>query len=340
MYKKRTKAGRPLQLCKAAAAAALLLCAASCVPAGMANRPASGSDAVLAAALPASPPPAPQPLVLQPVAPETAVALNAAIPVADIHNPAARPFSLHTRSMIDRTRSIDCLTAAVYYEAASEGEDGQRAVAQVVLNRVRHPTYPNSVCGVVYQGSERTTGCQFTFTCDGSLMRTPSVAGWARARRIAAAALTGSVFAPVGHATHYHTHQVLPYWASSLVKSAVIGAHIFYRWSGGWGQPAAFRQPYAGMEPLPGPKPRPVQPLPLPNVALLQAELAAVTAAAPASSPRQAARVVTDETPILEKLPQVVYRGSGLPESQVLEAYRFSGIPRDELPAEAAASGR
>ena len=337
MYIKRISTGRASHLRTIAAATALLLCAASCVPAGVASRPAHVGDAVLAAALPASPPPPPEPLVLQPVAPEAAVALNAAIPVSDIHNPPARAFSLRTRSLIDRTRSLDCLTAAIYYEAASESDDGQRAVAQVVLNRVRHPTYPNSVCGVVYQGSERTTGCQFTFTCDGSLMRTPSIAGWARARRIAAAALAGSVYAPVGHATHYHTNQVLPYWASSLVKSAVIGAHIFYRWSGGWGQPAAFRQPYAGMEPLPGPKPRLMLPLPVPNVALLQAELAAVTAAATPPSPRQAARLVVDETPSLEDLPQVVYRGSGLPESQVLEAYRYSGVPRDELPAAAAA---
>ena len=68
-------------------------------------------------------------------------------------------------------RSLQCLTEAVYYEARSESEEGQRAVAQVVLNRVRHPAYPNSVCGVVYQGSERVTGCQFSFTCDGALGR-------------------------------------------------------------------------------------------------------------------------------------------------------------------------
>src|ERR687897_263864 len=66
-------------------------------------------------------------------------------------------------------QSLECLTQAVYYEARNQSADGQRAVAQVVLNRVRHPSYPNSVCGVVFQGSERVTGCQFTFTCDGSM---------------------------------------------------------------------------------------------------------------------------------------------------------------------------
>ncbi len=324
---------------KPAAGFALLLSAASCVPAGTENGLASAGRENLAVSLAAAPP-APVPLVLQPLAPAAAVAMNAAIPVADVDNPAARAFTLRTRTMVDRMRSIDCLTAAVYYEAASESDDGQRAVAQVVLNRVRHPSYPNSICGVVYQGSERTSGCQFSFTCDGSLLRTPSIGGWARARRIAAEALAGRVFEPVGHSTHYHANYVLPYWASSLVKSAVIGAHIFYRWNGGWGQPAAFRQTYAGVEPLPGPKPRPAMALPLPNAAVLQAELAAITAAAPGhyqhvplTVPAQAVR--PDDT-----LPKVVFKGSGLPDSQVLEAYRNSGVPKDELPASAAESAR
>ncbi|MDP5103072.1 MAG: cell wall hydrolase, partial [Erythrobacter sp.] len=90
---------------------------------------------------------------------------------------------------LTHARAQECLAQAVWYEAASESEAGQRAVAQVVLNRVAHPSWPASVCGVVYQGSERSTGCQFTFTCDGSLARRPSGTGWARAQRIAADAL-------------------------------------------------------------------------------------------------------------------------------------------------------
>jgi hypothetical protein len=124
-------------------------------------------------------------------------------------------------------------------------------VAQVVLNRVRHPAFPKSICGVVYQGSERKTGCQFTFTCDGSLARVPVPALWARARAVATAALEGSVEPAVGTATHYHANWVVPYWASSLTRSADIGAHIFYRWNGFWGTPAAFTGRYAMSEPEP-----------------------------------------------------------------------------------------
>ncbi|MEO6582043.1 MAG: cell wall hydrolase, partial [Sphingomicrobium sp.] len=114
---------------------------------------------------------------------------------------------------------------------------------------VRHPAFPGTVCGVVYQGSTRATGCQFTFTCDGSLNRRPSTDGLARARKIAQAALGGAVYAPAGYATHYHANYVVPYWASSLAKNTVVGAHIFYRWAGGWGGPGAFGNRYAGHEP-------------------------------------------------------------------------------------------
>jgi hypothetical protein len=117
-----------------------------------------------------------------------------------------------------------------------------------VLNRVRHPAFPGSVCGVVYQGSTRVTGCQFTFTCDGSLGRRPDPAGWARAMAVAEAALSGSVYRPVGWATHYHADYVVPVWAASLDKNAVVGAHLFYHWAGGWGRPRAFDQPYRGAE--------------------------------------------------------------------------------------------
>jgi hypothetical protein len=269
-------------------------------------------------------------------APEAAIAMNASIPVAEGYNPAARAFLLRTRSFTDKLRSLDCLTTAIYYEAASESEDGQRAVAQVVLNRVRHPTYPNSVCGVVYQGSERSTGCQFSFTCDGSLARTPSAEGWARARRIAAAALAGSVYVPVGLATHYHTYRVFPHWASSLTKSAVIGAHIFYRWNGRWGGPAAFRQAYAGIEPMPGPKPKAEGTTAIASAAILQAELAALAeigrhSQPPRLGPAPAAPLAAVQAPLVPE----VTGGPRLPDSQVREEYRYSGMPRDQLPGAA-----
>jgi hypothetical protein len=141
---------------------------------------------------------------------------------------AAEPF-VPSRDSDAFARALECLTQAVYYEARSESEDGQRAVAQVVLNRVRHPAFPNSVCGVVFQGSERVTGCQFSFTCDGSIGAWVEPYAWERARRIAAAALRGNVYRPVGLATNYHTTAISPYWAPSLVPQVVVGAHIFYR---------------------------------------------------------------------------------------------------------------
>jgi spore germination cell wall hydrolase CwlJ-like protein len=194
-------------------------------------------------------PPQPEPLQFREIAPQDAVTINAAVPISTLPNPAARPFAIAFASPADRLRAVECLTAAVYYEAAVETTAGQQAVAQVVLNRVRHPAYPSTVCGVVFQGQERSTGCQFTFTCDGALRRTPSASGWARARRVAEEALAGKVFAPVGWATHYHTNWVVPYWSSSLVKLTNVGTHIFYRWEGGWGKPAAFRISPARIEP-------------------------------------------------------------------------------------------
>lgn len=164
--------------------------------------------------------------------------------------PAARAFSMGG-SFTDKLRAEECLTMAVYYEAASESLEGQQAVAQVVMNRVRHPSYPNTVCGVVFQGSQRSTGCQFSFTCDGSLARRPSVAAWNKARRVASAALGGFVFAPVGLATHYHTTAIYPYWAPSLTPVGTIGAHRFYRFGGLAGRASAFTAAYAGVEPLP-----------------------------------------------------------------------------------------
>ncbi len=181
-----------------------------------------------------------------------ALARNAAIPLAPEPSPAAAPFLARFARADARLRSLECLTQAVYYEAGQEPAEGQQAVAQIILNRVRHPAFPNSICGVVYQGSNRRTGCQFTFTCDGALARTPSASGWARARRVAEAALSGEVYAPVGFSTHYHADYVVPYWASSLVKTAVVGAHIFYRWPGSAGRAGAFTAHYAGLEPVLG----------------------------------------------------------------------------------------
>ena len=153
------------------------------------------------------------------------------------------------QSTDDAQRAQDCLTAAVYYESRSEPLDGQRAVAQVVLNRVRDRAFPASVCGVVYQGHERRTGCQFSFTCDGSMLRPRDPGAWARSGLIAAAALQGQVYAPVGSATHFHTAAINPWWAPSLTKLTQVGFHVFYRWPSAMERALAFRQNYAGVEP-------------------------------------------------------------------------------------------
>lgn len=210
----------------------------------------------------------PLPSEIRDLAPETALQVNAQIPLSAGPNPAALPFVMAKASAETRARALECLTSAIYYEAAQEPTDGQRGVAQVVLNRVRHPAFPNSVCGVVYEGSTRATGCQFTFTCDGSMARAPIPSLWNRAREVAEQALSGAVHAPVGYATHYHANYVVPYWASSLVKTSVEGAHIFYRWSGGWGRPAAFTDRWSALEGRPAAlrlaalnAPRPVAPV-------------------------------------------------------------------------------
>lgn len=174
--------------------------------------------------------------------------------VVDTSIQPAQPFAL-AGSATDRARALQCLTAAVYYEAAREPDDGQRAVAQVVLNRVRHPAFPSTVCGVVYQGSEKP-GCQFSFACDGSMARAPARDYWLRASKVAAAALAGEVFPAVGTATHYHTYAVSPSWNKTLVMTGSFGAHFFQRWKGYWGTLAAFTQGYRGHEPAPAPHPR------------------------------------------------------------------------------------
>ena len=196
----------------------------------------------------ATPPPAVRPVELYELDRDQARAFNSAIPFSRLPSPAARPF-VFSGTPIDQARAIDCLAAAQLYEAGDDAV-GERAVAQVVLNRVRHPAFPKTVCGVVFQGQERSTGCQFTFSCDGALARSPTQAAWNRARDIARAALAGQVFKPVGYATHYHTDWVVPYWSSSLDKVAAVDTHLFFRWRGWWGTPPAFRLSRASTEPV------------------------------------------------------------------------------------------
>ena len=165
-------------------------------------------------------------------------------------NPAAAPF-LFKGSAAARAQALNCLASAVYYEAGNQDVDGERAVAQVVLNRVRHPAFPASVCGVVYQGSTGRQAASSPSPATDRSTAQPDADGWRRAMRGRRGSACGSVYAPVGWATHYHADYVVPYWASTMAKNAVVGAHLFYRWAGGWGQPAAFSQAYRAMSRMP-----------------------------------------------------------------------------------------
>ncbi|MGI9376346.1 MAG: cell wall hydrolase [Tsuneonella suprasediminis] len=130
--------------------------------------------------------------------------------------------------MEDYSRTLECLTLAVAYEAGYESLEGKQAVAEVVLNRLRSPSFPDTVCDVVFAGSTRRTGCQFSFTCDGSMRRRLPPQVMADARAVAEDALANRTPSQVPGATHYHASYVHPYWAPTLTRIAQIGAHIFY----------------------------------------------------------------------------------------------------------------
>lgn len=132
--------------------------------------------------------------------------------------------------------SLRCLTEAIYFEARSESELGQRAVAQVVINRVKNPAYPDDVCGVVYQNQSWRNACQFTFACDKAKDVVTSPEAWATARRIAREYASGTAWEDeLGAATHYHARHVTPSWASLMNRTGEIGHHVFYiTRGGGW----------------------------------------------------------------------------------------------------------
>ncbi len=138
---------------------------------------------------------------------------------------------------VQRAETIDselmCMAQAVYYESAREPLEGQIAVAEVIANRMQDHRYPDTACGVVFQGATRTTGCQFTFTCDGALQTKPRGENWERAKRIAAHVLMNLNDERTGGATHYHATYVDPIWNSGLIQTKKVGLHIFYRFPRG-----------------------------------------------------------------------------------------------------------
>jgi spore germination cell wall hydrolase CwlJ-like protein len=128
-----------------------------------------------------------------------------------------------------RLAEENCLAKAVYFEARSESELGQLAVAKVVLNRVKDPNYPKTICGVVYQGSDHRNSCQFSFACDGIADEVKSKAAWDNAKMIAGKAIAGDqTIRIIGAATNYHADYVRPKWAKEMRKLIKIGRHIFY----------------------------------------------------------------------------------------------------------------
>ncbi len=257
---------------------------------------------------------APPTFKLRDLTPQQAARYNASLPFSLLPNPAAKPFVLRVADPAERAHAALCLAAAVYYEAGSQGEDGQAAVAQVVLNRLRNPLFPKTVCGVVFEGSDLPTGCQFTFACDGALNREPDRQGWARAQRVADDALNGKVMKTVGEATHYHTVWVAPYWAPSLVKLVQIQAHLFYRWNGSLGLPVSFNLSYAGGEgdawvraagklsKVAKPTPDPVAPAVVPATETI----ATIAPPRPEVAPVVAVAVVTPTVKLVQSAPEDV----------------------------------
>lgn len=131
----------------------------------------------------------------------------------------------------------ECLSTAVYFEARGESPKGQAAVAQVILNRVRNPSYPNTICGVVYQNEDWSNRCQFSFACDGVPDRIANRRAYRLAREVALAVTAGKIFLrDVASSTHYYATYVNPSWASAMEKMTQIGSHLFFRtYGGGWG---------------------------------------------------------------------------------------------------------
>ena len=138
----------------------------------------------------------------------------------------------------DTTKELNCLATAIYFEARGEPEEGQLAVAQVVLNRVKNPAYPDTICGVVYQNKSKRNRCQFSFACDGRSDRVTDKSAWTKARELARRSVeeqSTTFIDEVGSATHYHATYVRPRWAGRMTKTDKIGRHIFYNTRrGGW----------------------------------------------------------------------------------------------------------
>ncbi len=170
---------------------------------------------------------------------EASVALQAETPLEAAK--AIRPIFKENQNLVSLVNALGilgkeietpegrCLTQAVYFEARSEPLEGQLAVAQVVLNRVKAANYPGSICGVVFQNEHIRNRCQFSFACDGLSDNPYNPESWEIARRVSYIALSGHWDDITKSATHYHAYYVSPGWASRLEETGTFGSHIFYR---------------------------------------------------------------------------------------------------------------
>ena len=244
-------------------------------------------------------------------------------PQAYLANPAietAAPFVLSAANAQDQARARRCLADAIYYEAALEPAEGRRAVAQVVLNRVRDPNFPKSICGVVYDGWRSAPGCQFSFACDGSLGRPPVPWLYRDALDLAEQALTGRVQPQVGLATHYHATSVDPSWRADMVKVAQVGSQIFYRWPGAAGRVGAMTGRYAGGEVIP------------PMVDLL-ARAKSSPSASPTPAPLAAVETSADDRTMTDDHPLYLYGRRLRSRAEVAEMNRWLEEKRPLAPS-------
>ena len=192
--------------------------------------PSVGRAMALSSTTPAPADAVPVEIAAAPVSGPQSPRLDLGPPRIDVPVDPTRPryADLIDPDKVDREQR--CLAEAVYFEARSEPEEGQAAVAQVVLNRVKSGLYPGSICGVVYQNRHRHLACQFTFACEGKSLRIGDRESWDQAQRVAREVLEGKTYlADVGSSTHYHADYVRPRWARKLKKMDVIGRHIFYK---------------------------------------------------------------------------------------------------------------
>jgi spore germination cell wall hydrolase CwlJ-like protein len=146
--------------------------------------------------------------------------------VRDLHSSFQRDYFYNYKLAI---KQHQCLSEAIYYEARSESLIGQKAVAEVILNRRRSKHFPDTICEVVFQGSDRKTGCQFSFTCDGSISGEIEEKNWKRSQNVAKLIMMGGVRPFTENSTHYHTVDISPPWVNDLRPTRKIGSHMFYR---------------------------------------------------------------------------------------------------------------